>query len=265
VLSPGQWERLDLLYRFVCDALGHPEIVSSSATNLAGARLAAAQRLLDDPAPAERLKHTSPTHLLTHEPEVLARQARLIEPLPRPGVVRVAVTPTGEPDHWAVDVACRDTDGLLARLADVLAAHDLEIGRADIATWPDGAVIDTFVVRSDLRPAARELATAIEQSLRRPLPDVDRVEVSVTADQHALPWHTVVTVTGPDRPGVLRSVARGFAAAGVVVHSARLSLDGDQFRDRFSVSDRFGRKVDDEVIERLRAALAGTPAPRRRG
>ncbi|MEZ5249336.1 MAG: hypothetical protein R2713_09060 [Ilumatobacteraceae bacterium] len=41
VLSPVQWERLDLLYRFVCDALGHPEIVSSSATNLAGARLAA--------------------------------------------------------------------------------------------------------------------------------------------------------------------------------------------------------------------------------
>ena len=265
VLSPVQWERLDLLYRFVRDALGHPELVSSSATNLAGARLAAAQRLLDDPAPVERLKHASPTHLLTHEPEVLARQARLIEPLPRPGVVRVAVSPTGEPDHWAVDVACRDADGLLARLADVFVAHHLEVGRADIATWPDGAVIDTFVVRSSERPRARELAAAIEQSLGRPLPDVDRVDVAVAADQHALPWHTVVTVTGADRPGVLRAVARAFATAGVVVHSARLSLDGDQFRDRFSVSDRFGRKVDDAAIERLRAALAGAPARRRRG
>ena len=55
-LTPVQWERLDLLYRFVNEALGHPEIVSSSATNLAGARLTAAQRLLDDEAPMERLR-----------------------------------------------------------------------------------------------------------------------------------------------------------------------------------------------------------------
>ncbi len=70
-----QRERLDLLYGFIVDALGHPEIVSSTATNLAGARLAAATRLVDDPAAAERLRHTTTVHLLSHEPDVLARQA----------------------------------------------------------------------------------------------------------------------------------------------------------------------------------------------
>lgn len=263
-LTAVQWERLDLLYRFVREALGHPEIVSSSATNLAGARLAAAQRLLDDPAPVERLKHTSPTHLLSHEPEVLARQARLIEPLPRPGVVRVAVSPDGEPDRWVVDIACRDADGLLARLADVLADHRLDVGRADIATWPDGGVVDSFVVRSSERPSARELGDAIEHALRRPLSPVEAVDVAVVADQGALPWHTVVTVSGPDAPGLLRAVTRAFAAAGVVVHSARLSADGEGFRDRFTVSDRFGRKIDDAAVARIRDVLAGRSTRRRR-
>jgi hypothetical protein len=209
-LTPAQWERLDLLYRFVSEALGHPEIVSSSATNLAGARLAAAQRLLDDEAPMERLRHTATTHLLSHEPEVLARQARLIEPLPRPGVVRVAVSPSADADHWAIDVACRDTDGLLARLTDVLADMQLQIVRADIATWPDGGVVDSFVVRSYERPNARALGTAFEEGLTRPLAAVDPVDVQF-AVQQTLPWYTVCTCPAP-MPLVLRAVG-SFAAA----------------------------------------------------
>ena len=263
-LTPTQWERLDLLYRFVSEALGHPEIVSSSATNLAGARLAAAQRLLDDEAPMERLRHTATTHLLSHEPEVLARQARLIEPLPRPGVVRVAVSPSADADHWVVDVACRDTDGLLARLTDVFADMQLQIVRADIATWPDGGVVDSFVVRSYERPNARALGTAFELGLERPLAAVDPVDVQFTVQQDALPWYTVCTLSGADAPGVLRAVARSFAAANVTVHSARLSSVDGQVSDRFTLSDRFGRKLDERTVERIRQSLADGTGRRRR-
>ncbi len=263
-LTSAQWERLDLLYRLITEALGHPEIVSSSATNLAGARLAAAQRLLDDPAPVDRLRHTATAHLLSHDPEVLARQARLIEPLPRPGVVRVAVSPVEEVDHWVIDVACRDTDGLLARLTDVLADSQLEIVRADIATWPDGGVVDSFVVRSSERPSAPIVGAAFEAGLKRPLAAVGPVDVQFTVQHDALPWYTVCTVTADDSPGLLRAVARAFASAKVIVHSARLSSEDGRVSDRFTVSDRFGRKLDESIVERVRQSLATGSGPRRR-
>ena len=84
---------------------------------LADARRRAAEALADDEASIDRLQAAPASYLLTHEPDELARQARLIEPLPPRGTMRVAVSPEGTPDHWIVDVACRDTDGLLARLA----------------------------------------------------------------------------------------------------------------------------------------------------
>ncbi len=263
-LTTVQRERLDLLHDFVQEALGHPELVGSNATNLAAARLAAAQRLLDDEGPIERLRHTGATHLLSHDPDVLARQARLVEPLPRPGVVRVAVSPTGDPDRWMIDVACRDTDGLLSRLTDVLAEHRLEVVRADIATWPDGGVVDSFVVVSNERPSARVLGDAFEQRLKRPLGDVVAIDATLVSDQHALPWHTVCTVYADDAPGLLQSMTRAFAAAGVVVHAARLASDAGRVTNRFTVSDRLGRKLDDAAVERVRAAFAGHAGRRHR-
>ncbi len=258
-----QRERLDLLYGFIVDALGHPEIVSSTATNLAGARLAAATRLVDDPAAAERLRHTATVHLLSHEPDVLARQARLIEPLPTPGTVRVAVSPDQEVDLWVIDVACRDTRGLLARLTRVFVDLGLPIVRADLATWPDGGVVDSFVVRSDERPSARMLGAAFEAGLKRRPAPAGPVDVQFTIQQDALPWHTVCMVTGTDSPELLHAVARAFAAANVTVQSARLSSMDGRVNDRFTVSDRFGRKLDDSTVERIRQSLSSGTRTRR--
>ena len=263
-LSAAADERLDALHALVRDALDHPELVGSAASNLAGARLLAAQHLLDEPGPIERLRHSSTTHLLAHEPEVLARQARLLEPLPRPGTVRVAINPTGEPDHWSIDIACRDADGLLARLLDVLDANGLPVVRADIATWPDGAVLDTFVVRSMRRPSPRELGDAIERRLRAGLPTAAPIAAHVEFDNGALPWLTVCSVSGPDQPELLRSLALAFARAEMVVHSARLSVIDGEVAHRFGVTDRFNRKLDGAVMARVTAALATGRRPRTR-
>ena len=176
----------------------------------------------------------------------------------------MAVSPLAEADHWVIDVACRDTDGLLARLTDVLADSQLQVVRADIATWADGGVVDSFVVRSYERPSARELGAAFEEGLKRPLAAVDPVDVQFAVLQDALPWYTVCTVSGPDAPGVLRAVARSFAAAEVIVHSARLSTQDGQMSDRFTVSDRFGRKLDERTVERIRQSLLDGTGRRRR-
>ncbi len=253
---------LDELHTRVCDLLVHPELLGASADSLAEVRRRQALALATEPAARERLDAAPTAYLLTHEPDELARQARLVEPLPRPGVVRVAVSPDGRPDHWIVDVAARDLDGLLARLARALTDAGADIVAANVATWPDEGVVDTFVVRSAVRPRARAMAEVMEAALaRKPvLEPVENLEVEV--DDGSLPWHTSVTISGADRPGALASVAAAFSAAGIVVHGARSTTTGPRFTGRFGVTDRHGRKLDDRAVIRLRESLAGA-RPRR--
>lgn len=80
-------------------ALGHPELTGGEATNIAAARRLAAQRLLDEIPAIERVRFAPTSYVLSHTPQELARQARLVEPLPSSGVVRVAVSPEAVPDH----------------------------------------------------------------------------------------------------------------------------------------------------------------------
>jgi len=215
-----------------------------------------------DPAVDERLRFATTAYLLSHEPEELARQARLIEPLPRPGTARVSVAPEPEPDRWKVDIACRDARGLLARLTDVLADFGLEVVSASIATWADGGVLDSFVVVARRRPSAKDIAHAVEAALDRRLHLVAAPSLSLDFDNSALPWHTSVVVHGPDLPGALSAVCAAFAASDVVVHSARISSSEQGVDDRFAVSDRVGRKLDAHTIEEVRSILADGPTRR---
>ena len=262
-LSPAHRQALDAQHEQVLDALEHPELSGGEATNLAAARRIAAEHLLADDAAIERLRFAPTTYLLAHDPEELARQTRLVEPLPRAGTVRVAVSPQPTADHWRIDAACRDTDGLLARLADVLATDALDIVAADIATWPDGAVLGSFVVRATARPPARALSEAFEARLRSGLRPTARPKLELTFDNAALPWLTVCTVSGPDEPGVLQAVSTAFASAGAVIHSARIGSSRGTVNDRFAVSDRFNRKLDDVATARVRSVLATGKRPRR--
>ena len=245
--------------------LAHPESHAPGATNLAATRRLAAEHLLevrdtgagtDMTAPIERLRFASDTHLLAHDPESLARHARLIEPLPRPGRVRVEITPDPRPDHWVVDVACRDRKAVLALLTSALTDQGLDIAGASIATWPDGGVLDSFVVRHPERPSERALVSAFESALsRRPPRPAPLDGLTIEIDNGLLPWHTSVIVRGADRRGLLRSVTAAFAASGVVVHAARVDTVDGVAVDRFDVSDRLGRKLGPVLEARLRTAL----------
>lgn len=261
-LQVHQRQMLDERVRQVIDTLEHPEFTSSEATDLATARRLSAGKVLNDPAVDDRLQAAPTAYLLSHEPEELARQARLVEPLPRPGTVRVSVSPNPEPDRWTVDIACRDSRGLLARLTDVLADFGLEVVSASIATWPDGGVLDSFVVASRQRPSAKDVAQAVEAALDRRLHLVPAPTLHLEFDNGALPWHTSVVVHGPDRPGALSAVCAAFAACDVAVHSARIASADHEVDDRFAVSDRLGRKLDAATIGEVRSLLIDGPTRR---
>lgn len=255
-------EALDQRYGLVREALDHPELTGSDATNLAAARMHAAQRLAASPAIVERLNHAARSYLLANDPVELARQAQLVEPLPRPGIVRVAVSPDPEPDHWKIDVACRDTAGLLSRLTKVLADAEVDVVEAGIATWPDGAVLDTFTVHAVQRPSARTLALAMEDELRQRLESYSVHGLTLEFHNDSMPWHTVCLVHGPDQPGALQAISAAFADAKVIVHQARISSAHGLISDRFSVCDRLGRKIDGTAMDRIRLALARDHPPR---
>jgi Kef-type K+ transport system membrane component KefB/glycine cleavage system regulatory protein len=262
-LPPWQRSLLDERVRQVTAALEHPEVTGGEANNIAAARRIAAEHLLaDESAPIERLRFATNSYLLTHEPEELARQARLLEPLPRRGLVRVSVAPEPEADRWKIDVASRDSAGLLARLTEVLTEHGYSIAAAGIATWPDGGVLDSFVVESTRRPSAKDLAHAFEAGLNARLRVSAMPTLQLEFDNEALPWHTLVVATGPDRPGALLAVSAAFAVAEVMVHTARVATTGDQVHDRFAVSDRLGRKLSADMMTELRTLLANGPSRR---
>ena len=210
----------------------------------------------------ERLRHAAPVYLLAHEPDVLVRHATLVEPAPRPRAVRVNVHPTADADRWEIDIATRDMRGLLARICAVLAERGLEIVNADLATWGDGAVLDTFLVRSAQRPQAPQLAFELEKRLRRKIDDPRRVlrgsasKPAFSLDNDAHPWHSVVTVTGADQPGLVQAVAAAFARARINVHHARITTVDGEVSDRFEVSTRHGRKITDAALSRACDLLA---------
>jgi predicted amino acid-binding ACT domain protein len=242
--------------------LAHPELIEGSEDSLVEVRRRDAIALTDNELVIERLRHGAAVYLLAHEPEILVRHATLVEPAPRPRHVRVGVYPTAVPNEWEVDIATRDMRGLLARICSVLSERGLEIVNADLATWPDGAVLDSFVVRSSQQPHAPQLAFELESRLRKKITDPRRLlrgnaaALTFNLDNEAHPWHSVVTVSGQDQPGLIQAVAAAFAKANINVHHARITTRDGNVADRFEVSTRHGRKITDGALQRVNSYLS---------
>ena len=263
-LEPWDRQRLDELHTLVQAALAHPELSGREARNLAERRKTAALRSASPGPVAERIASAPRAYLLSQKPEDICRQAALLEPLPDRGRARVVVTLGDEPGHWRVEVALRDQPGLLAAVTAALHGCRLEVLEAIVATWPDGAALESFLVASPMVPSGGEIAAAVEESLRtptgsRPVPDAE-----VTFDDGS-PWYTICEVRVPDRPGLLHDLAAALAAAGADVHSARVTTVDGRAVDRFELTDRSGRHLDERTRQAIVAAIAeGVAPPRRR-
>ncbi|MBA3287074.1 MAG: hypothetical protein H0U21_03480, partial [Acidimicrobiia bacterium] len=101
------------------------------------------------------------------------------------------------------------------------------------------------------------LAEAMEATVGRAVAPVPLPSVRLAFDNASLPWHTSCTAVGPDEPGTLSTLAAAFAHAGVMVHHARVSAEDGQAVDRFALSDRHGRKLDQRTIGRIGESLSG--------
>jgi Kef-type K+ transport system membrane component KefB len=266
-LEPWDRARLDELLDLVLAVLEQPDLTGLDARNLVERRRAQAARLADsNRAVAERIASAPRTYLLAQEATDVARQAALLEPLPPRGSACVAVAPI-EGNQWRVEVASRDRPGLLATVSGVLSEFELSVQEAVVATWDDGGALDAFRIMPISRtpPDAQELTAAIVDAFNQPLEAPPTPGAEVGFDDDASPWYTLCEVRCPDCPGLLHSITVGFASAGVDVHSARVATVEGVAVDRFELTDRNGRKLDESTKRSVVEAITGGVRTGRRG
>ncbi len=236
------------------ELLAHPELIDGSGDSLEAVRRREAMSTTDDPYVRDRIRTAGNTYVLSHSTDTLVRHASLIEPMPTTGNARVTVSAGATESTWVVDVAAADAPGLLARICASFSAEGLDVVSADVATWPDGAVLDSFVVAATATPDAARLEQALVASLAKPPRTpaaVSGSRLSFVLDNAAHPFHSIVSISGEDRPGLLGAVAAAFAAERVQVHHARVSTEGIEVADRFEVSTKRGKKIAQRTLDQV--------------
>jgi hypothetical protein len=133
-----------------------------------------------------------------------------------------------------------------------------------VATWPDGAALESFCVRSPQRPDPAVLERAVRAALDGDLASPPQPAAVVAFDPHASPWHTACEVEAPDEPRLLHQLATAFAAAGVDVVAATVTGRDGRAHDSFLLDGPAGSKLgpaDEAAVVRF---VAGGVLTRRR-
>ena len=256
---PGGYTALIAVVTEVQRLLAHPSLADGRHESLAEAHRAEALRKAGGTGARARIVSAPDLFVLCNDPSRIAALAALLDVVPGPGGASVTVERGSAPGEWVVHVVTHDRPALLARITDALRLQGLGIVTADLATWPDGVVLDSFVVRSGGRPDEGQLerlvSSHVDGARPEPAPGRHRTGLHVTADNGSRHDVTTLTVTGPDREGLLWRVATAFAQCGVQVHHARIETVDGTVNDRFEVTTASGEQVDDGTLARLRLLL----------
>ena len=182
-----------------------------------------------------------------------------------------------------VTVYTADHPGLFSRLAGAITVTGASIAGARIFTTTDGMALDVFSIQDmDGQPISRpESITRLRQTIDRILSgelllsvalaerrshlpgrvSVFTVQPTVIIDNDASRTHTVIEVTGRDRPALLHDLTKAFYSLSLTIANARIATYGERAVDVFYVKDLFGLKVRSEtrletIRQRLLSALA---------
>src|SRR5262245_9271565 len=260
-----RWElsRLRELHELVQSVLADEDLAGTESRDLVARHRAAALRLAEGDAPAQaRIAAAPRSYLLSQQPDAIVRHAGLLHTVPPAGAVRVGVVTAGD-DRW-IDVAARDRQGLLAAVTGALADLDVQISQATVATWTDGAALETFCVRPPDDVPADRIRAAIDAALDDDLAGQPLPEVQVSFDHQASPWHTACQIEAPDKPRLLHQLATAFAAARIDVVAATIVSHEGKAHDSFLLDRRDGSKLDASDEAAIERFIAGGVTTRHR-
>ena len=247
------------LHRLVQASLDLPALAGRDTLSLLDrTRDRALSLVTDSPRVADRIAAAPLAYLLTEDPVAVARHARLLEPLAPRQSFRVSVV-AETLAVWRLEIAARDQLGLLALVTGVLERAQLDVVDAVLATWGDGAALQAFRVRTGvvgLTPDPEAIHRALLAAQNENIVSAPVADATVSFDDAGSPWHTISEVRATDRRGLLHALAVAFAAAGADVHSARITTNDSMALDRFDVTDRIGRKLEEDTKAAIRLALS---------
>jgi [protein-PII] uridylyltransferase len=212
-----------------------------------------------------------PAYAFSMPPERIANELRELHTL-RPGEVRAhgRYLPQSRTVEFVVGTHDDITPGVFHKLTGALAGQGLQILSAEINTLADGLVLDRFYVEDpdfvDESPPHRlaEVERALAQSLTsqsdsgpefrkmwRSAATRDRVALAhlptrVKIDNSSSDRYTILDIFTHDRRGLLFTITRTIFELGLSVSVAKIGTYLDQVVDVFYVTDRDGRRIDDE-------------------
>jgi Kef-type K+ transport system membrane component KefB/glycine cleavage system regulatory protein len=260
--DPTARDGMDELWALITSALVHPELTGVAASGVVEARKEEVVRALPRiPAPeARRLLDAAPRrYLLAHDPETIARHGRMLDPLPTRNEVRLHADPDLERSEWKVHVVTLDKPGTLAAIARAFAVCGIPILEASVSTWTNGAAVDVFRVAAGsdvdfgaVRDAATSLLTGGSNN-----GGPSAIAGTLSVDNAASPWHTIVEVRAADRDGLLHRVAEAFSRAGIQIHHATARTDEGVAVDWFLVTGPDGHKLSADGENALRLVFDG--------
>jgi [protein-PII] uridylyltransferase len=217
-------------------------------------------------AEVERFLRSMPrAYFLNVEPAQAARHFATIAPPVGAKEVRAVQFEGIRAGTYELLVVAQDRSGLLSWIAGSLALAGLSILTAQVFTTEDGVASDLFEVEGVWEPEVPDrrwrefrgmLRRAVDGSIslerrvdekRRwyPAPKVP-APVTVTVDNTASDFATVIEVGASDRLGLLYDITRTFAELGLDVHLAKVATYEGRVVDSFYVRDAVGRKLTDE-------------------
>ena len=271
-VGPGVWtgwkgELLRTLYNETKVLLsgGHTELARTDRVRLEQMRL---RELLPGWSEAEFEAYAArhgPAYWLKVEPARQVQHAHLIR---RAAAEGLGVATTVETDQFRgvteLTVLSPDHPRLLAIITGACAAAGGNIVDAQIFTTTDGQALDTIFIsrafdmdQDEMRRAER-IASAIERALKGEVKVADLVSAKrrprergrtfqvapeVTVDNSLSTRHTVVEVSGLDRPGLLYDLTTALGRLNLNIASAHVATFGEKAVDVFYVTDLTGTKV----------------------
>ncbi len=222
-------------------------------------------------------------YFLAVDPAAVAVHYPVIAPDLASTEVRTHARGGSEPGAYALLVVAADRPGLLSWIAGALALAGMSILSAQAFTTDDGVAVDLFEVEGVFEPQVDEVRwREFRQTLRKVVEGRIALEhlvaqkrarypasrspapVTVTVDNEASDFSTVIEVGAPDRIGLLYDIASALADLTLDVHLAKVATYTGRVIDAFYVRDTLGRKVLEPIhLEEIAAAVRARLEPDR--
>lgn len=177
-----------------------------------------------------------------------------------------------------VMVICNDSHALFSQIAGVIAAHNINILSANVATSSSNVVLDTFQVNylgeafkdskkvrnlsDDMREVIKgtldveNLLASRSKKKRRDEAVVKYRPTRVYVDNETSRHYTIVDIFTYDRVGLLYDITRAISSLGYEIYLSKISTKADQVADVFYIFKLPSGKIEDpKKVEELKEEI----------